>query len=400
MVDAIIDNKFPGTTPPFTYGAQSQSFTYTPAHRLASASGYYGSLSWTYDGVGNRLNETKNGVLASYTYPLGSNRLSSVATSSTMRAFTYDAAGNILTDSRAGGMAMTFQYDVEGRLSKAFQTSAPANGGTYAYDALGRLASRTVTQSVAPASATTLYVYDLNDHLIAETDTSGATLREYIWLDDLPVAVIAGVNTGSPQIYYVHTDHLGRPARMTAPNTAWAWDVIYSPFGETSYIWSNPATLDLRFPGQWFQLETGLAYNWHRHYDASLGRYVQPDPIGYDGGRSLYGYVGANPLAYSDAEGLVQHVTGQTIDCGKGCSIRIDYTLDPKTGDKNRHLHRECKGKSRTCGEFGAESHGDSWDLAPEMIKECARKAGFIGETAPHSSSFSLRQKLGIMHLT
>ena len=51
---------------------------------------------------------------------------------------------------------MTYQYDVEGRLSKAFQTNAPANGGTYAYDAMNRLASRTVTQSVAPLSTTTL----------------------------------------------------------------------------------------------------------------------------------------------------------------------------------------------------------------------------------------------------
>ncbi|WBK02036.1 RHS repeat-associated core domain-containing protein [Methylocystis parvus] len=50
-------------------------------------------------------------------------------------------------------------------------------------------------------------------------------------------------------------------------------------------------------------MESGLAYNWHRHYDATLGRYVQPDPIGYAGGRSLYGYVGQNPLAYVDPDG-------------------------------------------------------------------------------------------------
>jgi RHS repeat-associated protein len=49
--------------------------------------------------------------------------------------------------------------------------------------------------------------------------------------------------------------------------------------GGTSYLWDNTSKLDARFPGQWFQLESGLAYNWHRHYDASLGRYVQPDPL-------------------------------------------------------------------------------------------------------------------------
>jgi RHS repeat-associated protein len=60
--------------------------------------------------------------------------------------------------------------------------------------------------------------------------------------------------------------------------------VIYAPFGDVSYIWSASgfSGLDMRFPGQWFQLETGLAYNWHRHYDATLGRYVQPDPLRVD----------------------------------------------------------------------------------------------------------------------
>jgi RHS repeat-associated protein len=196
---------------------------------------------------------------------------------------------------------MTFQYDPEGRLASAVQP-ATGNGGAYAYDAFGLLSSRTVNQSGSP-STTTLYVYDLKGHVIAETDPSGATQREYIWMDDLPVAVVAGVNTANPTLYYVHADHLGRPARMTDQNQNWVWDVIYSPFGATSYIWTNPATLDLRFPGQWFQLETGLAYNWHRHYDPTIGRYLQPDPLGYGGGRNLYAYAKGNPFAYVDRDG-------------------------------------------------------------------------------------------------
>jgi RHS repeat-associated protein len=91
---------------------------------------------------------------------------------------------------------------------------------------------------------------------------------------------------------------------------AWVWNAIYDPFGAVSYIWSSPAVMDIRFPGQWFQLETGLAYNWHRHYDASLGRYIQPDPLGLDAllrdGPSAYGYVGGNPLGYVDIDGLAR----------------------------------------------------------------------------------------------
>jgi len=270
-----------------------------------TAQGYYGTLSWTYDANGNRASETRNGVTSAYAYPATSNRLSSVTPSGqTGRSFTYDASGDILTDSRTGALGMSFEYDVEGRLSKAYQTNAPSQGAVYAYDAMNRLASRTATSG--STTTTTLYVHDINDHIIAETNASGQTLREYIWLNDLPVAIIDGVNTASPVIYYVHTDHLGRPARLVlAQYWHWAWDVAYGPFGEVAGVWADPGvTQDMRFPGQWFQMESGLAYNWHRHYDASLGRYVQPDPIGYAGGRSLFAYAEANPLSVIDPDGL------------------------------------------------------------------------------------------------
>ena len=140
-----------------------------------------------------------------------------------------------MTDSRTGALGVTFQYDVEGRLSKTFQTSTPAEGATYKYDARSRLASRVVTHAVAPLSTTTLYIHDLDDHIIAETDASGTTLREYIWVDDLPLAIVANANV-APAIYYVHTDHLLRPARMTDNVGAVAWDVIYKPFGEVNNV--------------------------------------------------------------------------------------------------------------------------------------------------------------------
>ena len=56
-----------------------------------------------------------------------------------------------------------------------------------------------------------------------------------------------------------------------------------------------PQTLNARFPGQWFQLESGLHYNWHRHYDPTFGRYTQPDPLGFVDGPSVYGYAGGSP---------------------------------------------------------------------------------------------------------
>ncbi len=158
-------------------------------------------------------------------------------------------------------------------------------------------------------------------NLIAETAGGGATgstgtVREYIYLPeteiaptmgsrtvvDRPVAVVNAVNT-TPVIWQVHVDHLNRPIRMTDAAKASVWDVVWAPWGNV-YSISGTATLDARFPGQWYQLESGLHYNWHRHYDPTLGRYTQPDPLGFVDGPSVYGYALADPGATIDRFGL------------------------------------------------------------------------------------------------
>jgi len=66
---------------------------------------------------------------------------------------------------------------------------------------------------------------------------------------------------------------------------------------------TGTVTLNERLPGQWFQSETGLHYNWHRHYDPTLGRYTQPDPLGFVDGPSVYGYAKLSPSMLIDFPG-------------------------------------------------------------------------------------------------
>ena len=107
----------------------------------------------------------------------------------------------------------------------------------------------------------------------------------------------------SPVTYYIHTDQLGRPQKMTDASANLVWDAIFQPFGEV-YAVSGSATNYLMFPGQFYDGETHLSQNWHRDYDPTIGRYIQSDPIGLAGGINTYGYVGGNPLIRLDPAGL------------------------------------------------------------------------------------------------
>jgi len=104
-------------------------------------------------------------------------------------------------------------------------------------------------------------------------------------------------------LFFVHNDHLGTPQAITDTDKNIVWKANYKPFGEVAEV---VAAIDMpaRFPGQYYDKETGYHYNYYRDYDPSLGRYIQSDPIGLNGGLNTYSYVGGNPLNRYDPLGL------------------------------------------------------------------------------------------------
>ncbi|MDP2800797.1 MAG: hypothetical protein Q8O26_02840 [Phreatobacter sp.] len=101
--------------------------------------------------------------------------------------------------------------------------------------------------------------------------SNGTTVREYVWFDGMPLAIVADVDTASPQLLHVHADHLDRPIMLTNGSKANVWEAVDRPFGEVHAI-TGTATQNLRFPGQDFLFETGLAHHWHRTCDATIRR--------------------------------------------------------------------------------------------------------------------------------
>jgi RHS repeat-associated protein len=224
--------------------------------------------------------------------PVPSNRLSMInlATGGT-RGFTYDASGSVTAEARPGG-TYGYTYNAAGRMSEFL-----INGilqASYRYDAMERQAIRTLS---SPTAVTIYSVFDSDGRRIAEyNETSGALIREYVWNGWDPVAVIEG-----GVISFVRADHIGRPVFATNATGAKTWTATYTPFGGVHT--STGALPTARFPGQWFQSESGLHQNWMRDYDPTTGRYLQADPLGLVDGASVYGYVKQSPMRFMDPTG-------------------------------------------------------------------------------------------------
>jgi RHS repeat-associated protein len=181
--------------------------------------------------------------------------------------------------------------------------------GSYVYNAKGQ---RTIkaTGPAATASASsqnTVYHYDLAGRLLEETAGDGKLLTDYVYLEGQPLAMVRKQASGEETFYY-HNDHLGTPKVMTDKLGKVAWNVEFDPFGNEVSTGKNGAIRsvenNLRFPGQYFDAETSLHYNYFRDYNPRTGRYVEADPIGLNGGMNRFGYVQNNLTTRIDFFGL------------------------------------------------------------------------------------------------
>ncbi len=243
----------------------------------------------------------------------------------------------------------------------------------------------------------TAYAYDEAGNLMGEYGNGGASSNgtiEYIWLPtpgggtELVGAVL---NTnGISNTYAVHTDHLGTPRRITDRFNKPVWQWAYSAFGDNApttvqnyfKVTSNDEagdddknngtalTFNLRFPGQYFDKESGLNYNYFRSYDSKTGRYTQADPIGLGGGLNRFGYVEGNPLSKTDPTGLLATPANDT----GSMSPRAEQ---PELCAANDRVSAQNKCQAQCSFELDIPGRRDNFGPYRACLRRCLARYGF-----------------------
>jgi len=261
-------------------------YQYDDLYRLTAATNRtIADEAYTYDAIGNRL--TSAGVGGTWNYN-ANNELQAYGNVT----FQYDLNGN--TTNKTNGTSQTnYVYDVEDRLTRV-EDGEGSVIAQYYYDPFGRRLCKEVD------GVKTYFLYS-DEGLIAEYGSTGTELRTYGYAPDSQWSTDPLFQKTGGVYFWYQNDHLGTPQKLIASNGLVVWAAAYDSFGNTQ-IDIEGIESNLRFPGQYYDEETGLHYNLNRYYDPVVGRYLRTEPFG--DGLNLYAHVFANPINWIDPLGL------------------------------------------------------------------------------------------------
>ena len=238
--------------------------------------------SWTYDSIGNRLTNTVNGSSQNYVYiKIGANPKNwQRLTSDGLNSYTYDANGNTATKT-----GLTFGWNYDDRLT----TISGSTTAAYMTDYRGRRSGKTV-------GSTTSYSYD-DLNTIRE---SGASTADYLFGPgiDEPLAM-----SRSGLVYYYGTDGLGSVTVVANSGGTVQNAYLYDAWGQTKSQ-SGSLASPVVYTGREVA-EAGTLFYRARFYQPGIGRFLSEDPwVPSEEISNLYGYVGGDPIRYTDPFGL------------------------------------------------------------------------------------------------
>ncbi|MGI5349423.1 putative T7SS-secreted protein [Streptomyces sp. CA-250714] len=243
--------------------------------------------------------------------------------------YEHDEAGRITLrqKSRLSKKPENWRYtwDAEDRLTQVITPDGTV--WRYEYDPLGRRTAkhRMAEEGRQPAETTT---FTWDGHTLVEQTTTAPGLRHPVTLTwdhqgFVPLAQTERITSETTQqeidsrFYAIVTDLVGTPTELVDESGAIAWRTRSTLWGTTAWRSDSTAYTPLRFPGQYYDPETGLHYNCFRHYDPATARYLTPDPLGLDPAPNTATYV-TNPHSWADPLGL-----GPYRDFAHGTSLRF-----------------------------------------------------------------------------
>lgn len=229
--------------------------------------------------------------------------------------YQYDDVGRIIVrqKSRSSHAPDTwrFAWDAEDRL-----TSARTPDGSlwrYLYDALGRRTAKQRLGDGGRIEEEVLFTWDgtqLCEQVTVATNSAHPIALTWDHAGLRPLAQTERVlapnrsqDSTRERFFAIVTDLVGAPTELVDESGTTAWHTRRTLWGTTAWATDSAAYIPLRFPGQYFDPETGLHYNFHRQYDPETGRYLTQDPLGLLPAPNPSTYV-YNPLSWSDPLGL------------------------------------------------------------------------------------------------
>ena len=273
--------------------------------------GHWGDVTFEYDDDEHLVEVTReNGVGERLEYDETGNLISLASTDGRNTRLAYRSGDRLEQrgDTR-------YVHDEHGRLVRKIeaQGSPDPREWLYTWDALDQLRS-----VKTPAGSVWHYSYDALGRRIVKQGPEGQTT--FVWNGNVVIHEVRGLELHSSWVfdpesfrplyavvggetYAVVSDHLGTPRELLNGRGQTAWSARYSAWGEIQERLGDEVDCPVRFPGQWFDEESGLHYNRYRYYDPQAGRYISSDPVGTIGGFNLYAYA-QNPINWFDPGGL------------------------------------------------------------------------------------------------
>ncbi|WP_269465992.1 RHS repeat domain-containing protein [Burkholderia diffusa] len=255
-------------------------------------------MDFTYDGHGNRIARTV--PLPPKPELTEAEKRSQRGTDNLLRVMEVLTGTPKYEEPMAAPEVTKYRYD-GGHQLIAIEHADGARS-EYEYDALGRRVAKHHTQADG-ARQTTLFMWD-GDWMMQEVRT-GRTSHEDRAVTYVPHPDHEGPLTrlADGQAWHYVTDHLGTPQELYDEQREVVWAVDLSAYGWTTSRLAHGVDNPIRFPGQYYDEESGLHYNRLRYYEAETGRYVSQDPIGLLGGSNHYSYTDRDPINKIDPSG-------------------------------------------------------------------------------------------------